>query len=184
MPEAATLAAMARGASYYNPFRHPDRVRDRRNWVLGMMRQNGYIDDREYAVAEETPLIVARGAAESSDAPYFVDMLNDELNKRFPDYDFKAHADQIYSALDLDLQRAASEAVPIGMKEVDDLVQAEALQECAVRRAAGGADCVGSAYRPDQSAGGRPELWSSQLNRILAERLPDRSSSRLFTRRR
>ena len=51
LPEAATIAGIARGASIYNPYRHPDRVRDRRNWILGMMRQNGYIDDREYAVA-------------------------------------------------------------------------------------------------------------------------------------
>src|SRR5215469_14254384 len=48
LPEAATLAGIARGASYYNPYRHPDRVRQRRDWILGMMRQNGYITDREY----------------------------------------------------------------------------------------------------------------------------------------
>src|SRR5215469_456389 len=48
LPEAATLAGIARGASYYNPYRHADRVRQRRDWILGMMRQNGYITDREY----------------------------------------------------------------------------------------------------------------------------------------
>ncbi len=51
LPEAATLAAIVRGASYYNPYRHPDRVRERRNAILALMRQNGFIDDREYAVA-------------------------------------------------------------------------------------------------------------------------------------
>src|SRR5437763_3474149 len=65
LPEAATLAGIARGASFYNPYRHPDRVRDRRNWILGMMRTNGYIGDREYAVAAETPLKLVNGTTES-----------------------------------------------------------------------------------------------------------------------
>jgi penicillin-binding protein 1B len=80
LPEAASLAAILRGASYYNPYRHGDRVHDRRNAILGLMRQNGFIGDREYAVAVETPLKLVSGPAESSDAPYFVDMLNDELD--------------------------------------------------------------------------------------------------------
>src|SRR5579863_6054661 len=50
LPEAATLAAIVRGASYYNPYRHGDRVRDRRNAILGLMRGNGFIDDREYEI--------------------------------------------------------------------------------------------------------------------------------------
>ena len=48
------------------------------------MRGNGFIDDREYALAIETPLKLVSGPAESSDAPYFVDMLNDDLEKRYP----------------------------------------------------------------------------------------------------
>src|SRR2546423_9233305 len=86
--EAATLAALLRGASYYNPWRHRDRIVDRRNMILGLMRQNGYLTDREYAVAIETPLKLSSSGAESSDAPYFVDLVNDELQNRFQDYDF------------------------------------------------------------------------------------------------
>ena len=43
------------------PIRHPDRARERRNVVLGLMRANGYISDRDYALAIEAPLTVARG---------------------------------------------------------------------------------------------------------------------------
>jgi penicillin-binding protein 1B len=94
LPEAASLAAIVRGASYYNPYRHGDRVRDRRNAILALMRQNGFITDREYALAVETPLKLVTGPAESSDAPYFVDLLNDDLEKRFPGYDFQAQVGQ------------------------------------------------------------------------------------------
>src|ERR1700735_1396751 len=72
LPEAAALASIVRGASYYNPYRHPERVKDRRNTILGLMRANGFITDREYAVAIDTPLTLVTGPAQSSDAPYFV----------------------------------------------------------------------------------------------------------------
>ena len=49
LPEAATLAGMIQKPSWYDPFRHPERALDRRNVVLGLMRQNGDISDREYA---------------------------------------------------------------------------------------------------------------------------------------
>ncbi len=52
------------------------------------MRENGFIDDRDYALAVESPLKVVTGPAESSDAPYFVDLVNDDLEKRFPGYRF------------------------------------------------------------------------------------------------
>lgn len=122
LPEAASLAAMVRGASYYNPYRHPDRVRERRNSILALMRGNGFITDREYGVAIEAPLSFVTGPAESSDAPYFVDLLNEDLEKRFPGYDFHAHSDKIYTSLDLDLQKAANEAVAAGMKQIDEIV--------------------------------------------------------------
>jgi penicillin-binding protein 1B len=167
------LAGMARGASYYNPYRHADRVRDRRNWILGQMRQNGYIDDRQYAVATETPLKVVSGSAESSDAPYFVDLLNEDLDKRFPGYDFQAHADKIYTTLDLNLQRAANDAVAIGMKQVDDIARKQKRFKNAPFVEP---QCALIALNPHTGeikalVGGR-NYGASQLDRILAERQP------------
>ncbi len=120
MAEAATLAGMIQRPSYFNPYRHPDRVKERRNTVLSLMRQNGYATDREYAMAVDTPIKVVNGASESSDAPYFVDLLNDELQTRFKDYDFQSQAYRIYTSLDMQLQHAANEAVRIGMQQVDE----------------------------------------------------------------
>jgi penicillin-binding protein 1B len=120
MAEAATLAGMIQRPSYFNPYRHPERVKERRNTVLSLMRQNGYATDREYAMAVDTPVKVVNGASESSDAPYFVDLLNDELQSRFKDYDFQSQAYRIYTSLDMQLQHAANEAVRIGMQHVDE----------------------------------------------------------------
>ena len=119
-PEAATLAAMLKSATVYNPAKYAARTRERRNSVLAQMREYGYIDDRTYGVAVETPIKLVIGQAESSDAPYFVDLVNDDLEKRFPNMDFQQQSARIYTTLDLDLQRFANQAVSIGMKEVDD----------------------------------------------------------------
>jgi penicillin-binding protein 1B len=119
LPEAATLAGMLRNANLYNPFRFPDRVRERRNWVIGQMRENGHITDREYAQAIETPLSLAKGQVQSLDAPYFVDLVNEVLTTKFQDYDFLSHGFRVYTTLDMNLQRAAAEAVRIGMEQVD-----------------------------------------------------------------
>lgn len=173
VPEAATLAGIARGASFYNPYRHPDRVRERRNWILGMMRTNNYLSDREYAVAAESPLKLVTGAAESSDAPYFVDLLNDDLDKRLPGVDFQAHSAKVYTTLDLNLQRAANDAVAIGMKQVDDLVRKQKRFKNAPFVEP---QCALIALNPHTGevkalVGGR-NYGASQLNRILAERQP------------
>ena len=56
LPEAAELAGMIRTPAMYDPFRHPDRLRERRNVVLGLMRQNDLIKDRDYGLAIEAPL--------------------------------------------------------------------------------------------------------------------------------
>lgn len=173
LPEAATLAAIVRGASYYNPYRHADRVVERRNAILALMRGNGFISDRDYAVAVDAPLKLVTGPAESSDAPYFVDLLNDELEKRFPGYDFQARSAKIYSTLDLDLQKDANEAVAIGMKQVDDLVRK---QRRFKNQPFVEPQCALIALDPHTGEikaliGGR-NYGTSQLNRMLAERQP------------
>ncbi len=119
--EAATLAGMVQRPSYFNPYRHGERIVERRNIVLSLMRQNGYLDDRQYAIAEASPLKLASGTAgESSESAYFVDLLHDELQSKFQDYDFQSQAYRVYSSLDIDLQRAANDAVRAGMASVDE----------------------------------------------------------------
>ena len=120
LPEAAMLAGLVQRPSYYNPFRHSDRMRERRNVVLALMQQNGFISERDYAMACDTPIQLVTSGAESSEAPYFVDMVNEDLQTRFQDKNFQTSSYRIYTTLDLDLQRAAVEAVRAGMQHVDE----------------------------------------------------------------
>ena len=173
LPEAATLAGMIQRPGYYNPFRNPDRVRDRRNVVLSLMRQNDDIDDRNYAMAADSPLNLAKGAIQSLDAPYFVDQVNEFLQSQFQDIDFQASSFRVYTTLDLDLQRAAGEAIREGMQGVDDQIRKQ-------KRFKGQpipeAQCALIAIDPHTGeikalSGGR-NYGVSQLNHILAKRQP------------
>jgi len=63
--ECAFLAALPRSPSNYDPVRHPERARARRNWVLGEMARNGFITAAERDAAVGEPLGTVRGASQS-----------------------------------------------------------------------------------------------------------------------
>jgi len=123
LPEAATLAGLIQLPEFRNPFRHPDRARDRRNVVLQLMWQNRHVTREQYEDAVRKPLGVAAGAAESADAPYFVDLVNEQLQVKIPQKDLVTQVFRVYTTLDMNLQRAAVEAVRFGMPLVDEQVK-------------------------------------------------------------
>ncbi|MGA7835030.1 MAG: transglycosylase domain-containing protein, partial [Acidimicrobiales bacterium] len=123
LPEAAELAGMIQTPAAYDPYHHPERLRERRNLVLSLMRQNGYLTDRDEAVADQVPLTVAKSTAQSLEAPYFVDLVNDAVQSKFGDTDLRSNALRIYTTLDLRLQRAAAEAIRVGMQNVDEQIR-------------------------------------------------------------
>jgi len=123
LPEAATLAGLIQRPSFTNPVKWPERAKSRRNLVLMLMRENGYISDREYATAIEVPLVTSKTGSESSDAPYFVDLVNDWLIDEFQNHDFQNSAYRVYTTLDIELQHDAAEAIRAGMKEVDEIIR-------------------------------------------------------------
>ena len=116
--EAALLAGMVQRPSFYNPFRYPERARERRNVVLRLMRGNRYLDEAEYRAAIAAPIAVRNGDTELLNSQYFLDLVNDELQGRLGDRE--PQSDYVYTTLDLDLQRAAVDAVRIGMQSVDE----------------------------------------------------------------
>ncbi len=123
IPEAAQLAGTIQNPAIYDPFNHPDHAHDRRNIVLTLMHTNGFISDRDYATALAAPLTIAKSAAQSAEAPYFVDLVNSTLQDKFQDTDFQSNAFRVYTTLDLRLQRVAADAIANGMKKVDDMIK-------------------------------------------------------------
>ncbi|MGA8869717.1 MAG: PBP1A family penicillin-binding protein [Candidatus Acidiferrales bacterium] len=121
--EAAFLGGIIRAPNYYSSTeRHLDRADEARNRVLAQMVDDGYLTADQEAAAKKAKLKFVNGGVESSAAPYFVDMVKDHLLARFSETDLETQSYKIYTTLDPDLQRAASQAVQIGTEQIDKLL--------------------------------------------------------------
>ena len=123
LPEAALLAGIIQGPSRLSPYRHPERALERRNLVLDSMVESHAITKDQADRAKATPLKLAPPNVEASDAPYFVDMVRDQLINKFSESELNDSSYRIYTTLDPDLQKAAAQSVEMGIKLVDEQVK-------------------------------------------------------------
>jgi len=123
LPEAALLAGLIQRPSYLSPYRHPERAMERRNLVLESMVETHAITREQADKAKAVPLKLAPPNVEASDAPYFVDMVREQLIGKFSDSELNDSSYRIYTTLDPDLQKAAAQSVEMGIKLVDDQVK-------------------------------------------------------------
>jgi 1A family penicillin-binding protein len=122
LPQGALLAALLKGPALFDPRRHPDRARERRDLVLTLMEQQGRVPSPEAAAARKAPLgVLARSRAGRSDdgpAPHFVEQVRRELEERFGEelYDEPL---RIHTTLDVGAQKAAEEELLRQLKTVE-----------------------------------------------------------------
>ena len=173
LAEAALLAGLPQGPSYLNPYRYPERAKQRRGQVLTAMLREGYVDEQSWTDASAEDIVLARGHMESRDAPYYIDLVNRSLSGRFEAKDLETKNFWVYTTLDKRLQEIAVEAVREGMELVDERVAAQ-------RRYRGKEPprpqvaLVAMDPRSGEIkavVGGR-DYGGSQLNRALAKRQP------------
>jgi len=122
LSECAMLAGMIQRPSYFNPYHHLDRVMERRNLVIDSMVDTDAITRDEADRAKAEPIKLATPNIDASEAPYFVDLVHDQLTQRVGDNELGHDALRVYTSLDPELQRAATDAVEAGMKDVDAIV--------------------------------------------------------------
>ncbi len=124
IPQCALLAGMIQSPSWLNPFRHPQRAIKRREMVLDAMVDTGAITQEQARQANSAPLDVVPGAFDSGEAPWFTELVRDQLRRRLDDPNYNEQGLRIYTSLDPDLQQAAQNAVAEGMKHVDEVARA------------------------------------------------------------
>src|SRR3989475_6207996 len=110
--EAATLAALPKAPAFYNPRTHPERAVRRRNVVLTLMRDQGYLSPEDAELWEAYPLVLTSNRTNYGDvAPYFVEWLRvTQLEPRFGRQLYEGGL-RVYTTLDLDMQEAAERAL-------------------------------------------------------------------------
>ncbi|HEY1767304.1 MAG TPA: transglycosylase domain-containing protein [Terracidiphilus sp.] len=122
LAECALLAGMIQSPNRLNPFRHPERATERRNLVLDSMVETGALTKEEAEQAKAEPLHLAASSVDASEAPYFVDLVRDQLVQKLGDRDYNREGLRIYTTLDPDLQRLATDAVDATTPQIDKLV--------------------------------------------------------------
>ena len=115
LEEAATLAALPKGPAVYDPIRHPDRAKARRNEVLGQMATHGVITRAQAEAAKKRPLVIASLAS----APYFVDVVRAQAERAGVPVMNGGY--RIVTTLDAALQTAAVDALAEGTSRVESL---------------------------------------------------------------
>jgi penicillin-binding protein 1B len=119
--EAALIAGVIQSPASLSPFARPQRAIDRRNVVLGAMASEGYITSEAAERASREPLqVVAR--AVDNEAPYFVDVVGQKLNEDFAGITAQSGPVDVYTTLDINMQRIAVEAVRNGLAQVDKIL--------------------------------------------------------------
>jgi 1A family penicillin-binding protein len=116
LAQAATLAALPKGPALYDPLRHPDRARERRDLVLALMAQQGYVTD-EAAAAAKAESVVTAPAVAIPGAPYVVDIVKREAEASGVPVMNGGY--QITTTIDAPLQALAGEALTSGLARAE-----------------------------------------------------------------
>lgn len=115
VPEAATLVAMLKGPSAYNPVHYPERATARRNLVMAEMVEEGYLSPERYAELRGQPIeLDFRPYSHTTNlAPHFAEILRKWLQAwgRENGYDIYTDGLVVYSTIDSRIQALATEAV-------------------------------------------------------------------------
>lgn len=119
LPEAAMLAGLAQNPNVYSPARHPDRALLRRNQVLLAMLENHKISQAQYREALAAPLGLNVQRWDKNIAPYFVEEVQQFLEKKYGPETVHEKGLRVYTTLNLHLQQLAEQALVRGLHNDD-----------------------------------------------------------------
>lgn len=112
VPETALLVGLVKGPSFYDPRRHPQRAKSRRDIVLAEWEHQGVIDRTAYLQAKQAPLgVVTQARSSASPYPAFLDLVHRQLRRDYREEDLRSEGLKIFTTLEPRAQRAAEEAL-------------------------------------------------------------------------
>jgi penicillin-binding protein 1B len=133
--EIATLVAVIRGPSFYNPYRHPERALARRDFVLDRMLEQALVSPTEHAAARQQPLRVVRGARLGGTYyPAYMDLVRRRLDAQYHDDDLTSSGLRIFTTLSPPIQESVDRALgeTLTRLEQERRLPADSLQGAAI----------------------------------------------------
>jgi penicillin-binding protein 1B len=129
LAESALLAGMIQSPNPYNPYRHPQRARDRRNQVLRAMGDAEFLPAKAAQAAMDQPLRVQSPSFDALEAPYYIDLVKAQLAERYDARDLATQNLAIHTSLDLSMQTLAQRVLSDGLARVDKLIRRRQTKE-------------------------------------------------------
>ncbi|RZA04572.1 MAG: penicillin-binding protein 1B [Moraxellaceae bacterium] len=118
--EVALLVGLVKGASFYNPWRNPERAKERRNLVLSVMHTEGLIDDKQFKVAQASPLgLAAETDVSLINYPAFVDLVKRQLKQDYQEDDLRKEGLRIFTTIAPMVQRLAEKSVATKIAQLE-----------------------------------------------------------------
>jgi penicillin-binding protein 1B len=111
LAQAATLAAMIQGPNRLTPLRHPDRARERRNWVLDRMEELGWASSSEVRAAVAKSLDLRPSPATQRAPRHFLNWVSEATREETPKRLDKQRGVAVETTLDPWLQHLAEQSV-------------------------------------------------------------------------
>lgn len=119
LSEAALLAGLPKAPNRYSPILHPERARNRQVYVLNRMAEDGYITDEERTTALETSVALKTENEKIKIAPYFTENVRRYIQSRYGSEVLYKEGLEVYTTLNVTMQKAATEAIQRGLRELD-----------------------------------------------------------------
>lgn len=119
LSEAALLAGLPKAPSRYSPIFRLELSRQRQAYVLGRMVEDGYITEEERIRALETELAFKKPRDREKVAPHFTELVRRYLQNTYSSQVLYKEGLEVFTTLNVDMQRAANEAVDRGLRELD-----------------------------------------------------------------
>ncbi len=127
--QVASLVALVRGPSFYDPRRSPDRALQRRNLILDEMVAEKYITLKQAYDAKSKPLTVITKAHRSANRyPGFMDLVKRQLQKDYREEDLTSEGLKIFTTLDTKIQDTLEKTVKTELAKLEKLPNAENLE--------------------------------------------------------
>lgn len=133
LSQVATLVALVRGPSYYDPRRNKERALERRNLVLDSMLAEGYIDAQQASEAKKLPLSVASNTHRSANRyPGFIDLVKRQLKQEYKEEDLTSEGLRIVTTLDTRVQDALEQSIASKLKQLERSPKSNDLETASV----------------------------------------------------
>lgn len=117
--EAALLAGLPKAPSRYSPYTHPERARNRQEYVLSRMAEEGFITEQEKEEALGSRVELKKMGEKEKLAPYFTELVRRYVQDKYGSDVLYREGLEVYTTLNAEAQRAAREAFDRGLGELD-----------------------------------------------------------------